>query len=112
MKRVKDKLEQIGAKKLDKRHLSIFNEDYLLEEINPKYGYYLHATIHIPIDSTNEEASIEYKFSRVILHRYFSHKEINDISDENRQVFEGYIKSGQELENTLKQLGILIWTKK
>ena len=79
-----------------------------MEESKPEYGYYLHATIHIPIDSTNEEASIEYKFSRVILHRYFSHKEIIDISDENRQVFEGYIRSGQELENTLKQLGILI----
>ena len=112
MKSVKDKLEQVGAKKLDKKYLSVFSEDYLLEEINPEYGYYLHATIHIPIDSVNEDDSIEYKFSRVILHRYFSHKAINDISDENRQVFEGYIRSGQELENTLKQLGILIWTKK
>ena len=107
MKSVKDKLEQIGAKKLDKRHLSIFNEDCLLEEINPEYGYYLHATIHIPIDSTNEEDSIEYKFSRVILHRYFSHKEFDANNNDSRQVFEGYIRSGQELENTLKQLGIL-----
>lgn len=96
-------LTSLGINKLDNKHIGVFNEDYILKNIPPEYGYYLCATIHLPIFPLDER--LEYRFTKIFVHRYFENgMEVE--GEESLKVFEGEIKNKSELIKVLKILGI------
>ncbi len=99
-------IKEIGFNQLNK-NIWIGYTDFLLDKINPEYGFYLHSTIHFPIKQFRDSDKLELKFLKIYVHRYF--EESMDIykSDESILVFEGLIKNKSELKKVLIQLGII-----
>lgn len=76
--------------------------DYILKEINPEYGYQLHATIHVPKMNN---------YYKIYVHRYLAEdsKIEEQIKEgESKCVFEGIIKNKSKLRELLtEQLEII-----
>lgn len=96
-----------GFEKLP-RKLWVSWDDYVLEEINSEYGYYLRATLHYPIKQYVDSKSLEYRMSKIILHRHLSYERFEDnLKDgESKLVYHGLIESDEDLEFLLVKLGI------
>jgi hypothetical protein len=82
----------------------VFWNDYVLEDINPEYSYFLYATLHVP---KKESKDIEYNFCKIILHRHYDLDFWNEESDyyDTKTVYEGLIESNEDLTFLLKKTG-------
>ena len=91
----KEILENHGFKKTEKNKL-IYWDDYLLDDVNPELGYFLHATISYP---KKDWGRLEYNFSTIVLHRYYDYQQWSKDSDyyDTQKVFEGLIESEEDL---------------
>lgn len=99
----KEDIESLGFVKQSKNWW-IGYDDYLLESISGEIGYYLKATLHV--DKTDNSA-------KILLHRYYNcedfwwkDRETALEEGDSKVIFEGYIKSINELKKVIKYLGI------
>jgi len=97
----KEALEKYGFKKTEKNRL-VFWDDYLLEDVNTKYSYFLEATLSIP---KKDWGSLEYNFSKLILHRIYDYEAwIEDREYYDTQVvYEGLIENEEDLKFILNK---------
>lgn len=102
---MEQRLKKIGFNKTDNNKWVHCN-DYVLNTINPKYGYYLYATIHIPKKYTD---SLENNFSKIVVHRCYDLQQWNKGSEyyDYKVVYEGVIDTEEYLELLLIKLGII-----
>jgi len=105
-------LSKFGYRKAEK-NFWVGYEDYYHNELLPGvYGYYLHSTIHKPVESFSKSKDLVDKMHKIIVHRYdptnTSGKQIDQYLDEgeSRVVYLGLIESEQDLEFLLPKLGI------
>ena len=83
--------------------------DYLLKGINPKYGYYLYATLHYPRNAYLKSNDISFRMCKIILHRYYDYEYFeNQFKEgESQIVYRGLIENDEDLEFLLVKLGIV-----
>lgn len=84
-------------------------KDYILNEIQGDYGYYLRITIHIPKFALwcNQEM-----FTKILIHRYYNGEEPERIDEflqnnESEQIYVGNIRSKEHLQQLLIDLFII-----
>jgi hypothetical protein len=101
-------LEKYGFEKT-KKNQWIGWHDYLLKDINSKYGYYLRATLHVPRDAYLNSDLLEHRMYKVMLHRYFLEGDIDRQVEEGEAivVYVGLIESDEDLDFVLKKTGII-----
>lgn len=77
----------------------------MLTDINPKYPYFLYATLHVPKKISGE---LEYDVCKIILHRHYNLDLWNKESEyyDTKVVYEGLIESSEDLTFILKNTGI------
>jgi len=96
-------------KKTDKNIWVTWN-DYLLKDyLNPKYGFYLTATIHCPIESYLKSDRLEDRMYKIFLHRVYDREtfERNIEDNESTLVYLGLIENSEDLKFLLYKLGIV-----
>lgn len=104
MKVTTEELSKIGFVKTEKNKW-VYWDDYILDDINPEYGYFLYVTVSFP---KKDWGSLEYNFSKIILHRHYNYEmwcEMEDYYDCNK-IYEGNIDSIEDLEWLLNKTGI------
>lgn len=97
-----------------KKRTWIWSNDYYIEHINPKYGFFLYATLHVPTEiwRNSKLARIEDQLCKVLLHRYYNIEEPSEYWDysinegESIVVYNGLIHDGEHLNKLIKDLGI------
>lgn len=98
-----------------KKRTWIWSDDYYIQHINPKYGYFLYCTLHVPTEIWAKSAGkndISNIMSKIILHRYYNIEDPTsnwDWSFENGEsevVYKGFIHSKDHLDTLLLDLGI------
>lgn len=100
----KDIIEKYGFKKIEKNRF-IYWDDYLLENINPEYGYFLKATLSVP---KKDYGRLEYNFSTLILHRYYDYDSwVNENNYyETNKIYEGLIENENDLKFILTKTSV------
>ena len=98
-----------------KKRTWIWCNDYYIDSINPKYGFFLYCTLHVPTEAwlKSDKGSIDNKMCKIILHRYYKVEDPTSNWDrsfqegESEVVYKGFIHSKNHLEVLIKDLGIL-----
>jgi hypothetical protein len=106
-------IEKTGYKKA-KNSSYIWANEYYLESINPKYGFFCSSTLHTPTEvwSNSKLAGIEDKMSKIMLHRTYNVENPKLYWDwsikegESRTVYFGVIRDVEHLEQLIIDLGI------
>jgi hypothetical protein len=90
--------------------LSYYSDSYLFEDFNPSYGYFLRATVHIPNGRVSNVDRLDYRFSKIYVHRCritdAVQFERNVEEGESELVYKGLIESDEDLTFLLSKLGI------
>lgn len=99
-------LQKYGFNKTEKNRRAFWN-DYLLENISPSYGYFLHCTIHVP--KYVNEKNIDYSCYELVLHRYYSYDQFSKESEyyDFELIYKGRISNESDLRFILEKTEVL-----
>ena len=83
-------------------------EDYILNEIQGEYGYYLRITLHIPKVALWDNQEM---LTKILIHRYYNGEEPERLEEflhdkESEQIYLGNIRSKEHLKQLLIDLFI------
>lgn len=97
----KETLEKYKFIKTEKNK-DVYYEDYLAKEINTKFPYFSHLTLHVPKKIRN---SIEFNNSKLILHRYYNLESWNKNKEhyDTKTIYEGLLENEEDLKFILNK---------
>lgn len=104
-----DDLFELGFEKTIKNCWIGWN-DYILNEIQGEYGYYLRITIHIP--KVDKWGGSQEMLTKILIHRYYNGEEPNRMEEflndgESEQIYLGNIRNKEHLKQLLIDLFII-----